>query len=102
MFIWHFTLRGPPKSDYENGLYHGVVELNESYPFKPPKISFLTPSGRFEVGKDICMSFTNYHPESWQPAWTSKLKNHNNNFNNLVSNILHGIVSYMPIDEEEI
>ena len=34
------------------------------------------------------MSFTDYHPESWQPAWT-------------ISNILHGIVSYMPIDEEE-
>ena len=34
------------------------------------------------------MSFTDYHPESWQPAWT-------------ISNILHGIVSYMPVDEEE-
>jgi ubiquitin-conjugating enzyme E2 J1 len=35
------------------------------------------------------MSFTDYHPESWQPAWT-------------ISNILHGIVSYMPVDENEI
>lgn len=34
------------------------------------------------------MNFTDYHPESWQPAWT-------------ISNILHGIVSYMPDDDEE-
>lgn len=49
----------------------------------------LTPSGRFEIKEDLCMSFTNYHPESWQPAWT-------------ISNILHGLVSYMPVDESEI
>ncbi|KAJ1675799.1 hypothetical protein EV182_000553 [Spiromyces aspiralis] len=29
----------------------------------------LTPNGRFEVNKEICLSFTDYHPEEWQPAW---------------------------------
>jgi ubiquitin-conjugating enzyme E2 J1 len=30
---------------------------------------FLTPNGRFDVGKKICLSITGFHPESWQPAW---------------------------------
>jgi len=29
----------------------------------------LTPSGRFDVNTKICISFTNYHEELWQPAW---------------------------------
>lgn len=39
------------------------------YPFKPPNIVFLTPNGRFEVNKKICLSITGYHPESWRPSW---------------------------------
>ena len=34
-----------------------------------PKISVITPNGRFEPGKDICLSITNFHPESWNPGW---------------------------------
>jgi hypothetical protein len=36
---------------------------------KPPNIYFLTPNGRFEVGKKICLSITGFHPEFWRPAW---------------------------------
>jgi len=28
IFIWHFTLLGPDGSAYENGLYHGKIELS--------------------------------------------------------------------------
>ena len=71
-FQWHFTIRGPPKTDYEGGIYHGLVSLPYEYPMKPPYIMFFTPNGRFELNEKICLSFTNYHPEYWQPAWTSK------------------------------
>ena len=30
----------------------------------------LTPSGRFVCGVDICLSASNYHPETWSPRWT--------------------------------
>ena len=26
-----------------------------------------TPSGRFDPGKKICMSMSDYHPETWNP-----------------------------------
>ena len=71
-FQWHFTIRGPTKTDYEGGIYHGLVSLPYEYPMKPPYIMFFTPNGRFELNEKICLSFTNYHPEYWQPAWTSK------------------------------
>eukprot|EP01029_Cantina_marsupialis_P028815 TRINITY_DN778037_c0_g1_i1.p1 TRINITY_DN778037_c0_g1~~TRINITY_DN778037_c0_g1_i1.p1 ORF type:complete len:259 (-),score=62.77 TRINITY_DN778037_c0_g1_i1:162-938(-) len=69
LFEWHFTVRGPIDSDFENGVYHGVIALPSEYPMKPPTIKFLTPSGRFEVDTKICLSISAHHPESWQPAW---------------------------------
>jgi len=30
---------------------------------------FLTPSARFEVNRDICLSMSGHHEETWQPAW---------------------------------
>merc|ERR1719341_1287980 len=37
---------------------------------KPPDIIVLTPNGRFEVGKKICLSISGHHPETWQPSWS--------------------------------
>lgn len=69
LFDWHFTIRGPEDSEFENGIYHGRIVLPPQYPYKPPSIYFLTPNGRFELGKKICLSITGYHPETWLPAW---------------------------------
>lgn len=32
---------------------------------KPPSIILLTPNGRFEINKKICLSISGYHPETW-------------------------------------
>ena len=89
MFEWHFTVRGPPETDYEGGIYHGVVTFPEEYLFKPPSVQFLTPNGRFEINTKICLTFTDFHPEYWQPAWT-------------VRTILIGLQSFMPDEEESL
>ncbi|KAF9448337.1 UBC-like protein [Macrolepiota fuliginosa MF-IS2] len=69
IFEWHCTLRGSPGTEFEGGLYHFRILLPAEYPFRPPSIMMLTPSGRFELNTKICISFTNYHEELWQPAW---------------------------------
>lgn len=70
LFEWHFTLLGPPSpSPYAGGLYHGRISLPLAYPLKPPNFRFLTPSGRFEVNREICLSISGFHEESWMPAW---------------------------------
>jgi ubiquitin-conjugating enzyme E2 J1 len=40
-----------------------------TYPLRPPAFRFLTPSGRFEVNREICLSISGHHEETWQPAW---------------------------------
>ncbi|KAK4554275.1 hypothetical protein LTR86_008483 [Recurvomyces mirabilis] len=70
LFEWHFTIRGPPSpSPFEGGLYHGRIVLPPAYPLKPPSFRFLTPTGRFEVNREICLSISGHHEETWQPAW---------------------------------
>ncbi|OBZ75582.1 Ubiquitin-conjugating enzyme E2 32, partial [Grifola frondosa] len=69
IFEWHCTLRGPAGTEFEGGLYHFRILLPAEYPFRPPSIMMLTPNGRFELNTKICISFTNYHEELWQPAW---------------------------------
>ena len=67
---WHFSVAGPANSVYEGGVYHGRVLLPKDYPGSPPRVQVLTPSGRFICGADICLSASNYHPETWSPRWT--------------------------------
>ncbi|CRG83651.1 hypothetical protein PISL3812_01006 [Talaromyces islandicus] len=70
LFDWHFTMAGPPApSPYAGGIYHGRIVLPPTYPLRPPSFRFLTPSGRFEVNREICLSISGHHEESWQPAW---------------------------------
>ncbi|KAF7716171.1 Uncharacterized protein PECH_005447 [Penicillium ucsense] len=67
---WHFTLTGPPSpTPYAHGLYHGRITFPPTYPLRPPSFRFLTPSGRFEVNREICLSISGHHEETWQPAW---------------------------------
>ena len=35
-------VRGPPDSPYEGGAYTLSIEIPEGYPFKPPKMRFMT------------------------------------------------------------
>ncbi|KAG7213594.1 hypothetical protein KM043_002848 [Ampulex compressa] len=70
LFEWHFTIQGPPSTDFEGGVYHGRILLPPEYPMRPPNIILLTPNGRFEINKKICLSISGHHPETWQPSWS--------------------------------
>ena len=79
---WHFVLEGAKGTDYEGGFYHGKIMFTTDYPFRPPSILLLTPNGRFATNMKICMSMTDYHPESWNPVWS-------------VGTILAGLLSFL-------
>jgi len=70
LFEWHFTIRGPRDTEFSGGIYHGRILLPHDYPLKPPDIIFLTPNGRFEVGKKVCLTISSYHTETWLPSWS--------------------------------
>lgn len=56
---------------------------------KPPSVKMMTPSGRFSVNTKICMSMSDFHPESWNPLWN-------------VVTILNGLRSFMAEEAETV
>lgn len=83
---WHYIITGPEGTPYEGGQYHGILRFPTDYPFKPPAISIITPNGRFSPNTRLCLSMSDYHPDTWNPAWS-------------VATILTGLLSFMTGDE---
>jgi ubiquitin-conjugating enzyme E2 J1 len=69
LFEWHFTIRGPIATEFEQGIYHGRILFPVEYPMKPPSIILLTESGRFKTNEKICLSISGHHAETWTPTW---------------------------------
>eukprot|EP00978_Attheya_sp_CCMP212_P010015 scaffold23974_cov52-Attheya_sp.AAC.7 len=79
---WHYVVEGSAGTPYEGGHYHGKLIFPKEYPMKPPSVIMLTPSGRFKPNRRLCLSMSDFHPESWNPLWS-------------VSTILTGLYSFM-------
>ncbi|XP_068985495.1 ubiquitin-conjugating enzyme E2 J2-like [Bombus flavifrons] len=79
---WHYVVKGPEKTPYEGGFYHGKLIFPVEFPFQPPSIYMTTPNGRFKVNTRLCLSISDFHPDTWNPAWS-------------VSTILTGLLSFM-------
>ncbi|CAI5441160.1 unnamed protein product [Caenorhabditis angaria] len=79
---WHYCMRGSPDTVYEGGYYWGQIIFKPDFPWSPPSIYMTTPNGRFDVNVRLCLSISDYHPESWNPGWT-------------VASILVGLLSFM-------
>jgi len=76
------VVRGPKSSVYEGGIYFGKLLFPSEYPYKPPSIIMLTPNGRFKTDTKLCLSMSDFHPETWNPLWS-------------VGSILQGLLSFM-------
>jgi ubiquitin-conjugating enzyme E2 J2 len=79
---WHYVLEGSEGTPFAGGFYYGKIRFPPEYPYKPPGISMTTPNGRFMTQKKICLSMSDFHPETWNPMWS-------------VSSILTGLLSFM-------
>lgn len=78
----HYVVTGPETTPYEGGHYHGKLVFPKEFPFKPPSIYMITPNGRFKTNTRLCLSISDFHPDTWNPAWS-------------VSTILTGLLSFM-------
>lgn len=86
ILTWHYAIHGPSGTPFEAGTYVGKLTFPTHYPMKPPSIMMLTPSGRFAVNTRLCLSMSDFHPESWNPMWS-------------VSSILQGVQSFMASED---
>jgi ubiquitin-conjugating enzyme E2 J2 len=66
---WNFIVTGPKDTPYANGKYHGQILFPPEYPFKAPSFKLFTPNGRFTPNTLICLSFSQFHQETWNPLW---------------------------------
>ncbi len=68
MHEWHVIITGPPDSVYEGIKYKLKVVFPENYPFKAPKITFITPIYHANVmltTGEICLDILK---DNWTPA----------------------------------
>lgn len=79
---WHYVIKGVKATPYEGGYYHGMLRFPPEYPLKPPSVLMYTPNGRFITNRRLCLSMSDFHPETWNPMWS-------------VSSILTGLHSFM-------
>jgi ubiquitin-conjugating enzyme E2 J1 len=68
--LFYFLIYGQYDTDYKRGQYIGKIILSKNYPFSPPDFMFLTPNGRFEINRKICLSITGFHSDEWNPTIT--------------------------------
>jgi ubiquitin-protein ligase len=66
---WRGTIFGPADTPYAGGVFNLNIEFTEEYPFKPPKIVFLTKIYHCNINENgsICLDILN---KNWSPALT--------------------------------
>ena len=66
---WTATIMGPPDSPYEGGVFFLEIAFPTDYPFKPPKVKFLTKIYHQNINKSggICLDILK---DQWSPALT--------------------------------
>ena len=73
LYEWQATILGPRDSPYQDGVFYLNITFPEQYPFKPPKIKFITKIYHCNINSSgsICLDILK---NEWSPALTiSKL-----------------------------
>lgn len=67
LFNWKGIIKGPEDSPYENGTFHLTIKFPNDYPFRPPKIHFLTKIYHPNINQtgSICLDILK---DQWSPA----------------------------------
>ncbi|KAK6453842.1 ubiquitin-conjugating enzyme/RWD-like protein [Scheffersomyces xylosifermentans] len=82
--IWYFLIHGKPGTTY-CGLYLGVIVFPLNFPYQPPEIQMISPTGRFHPRVTLCLTISSYHAETWNASWS-------------IQNFMIGFISFMNDD----
>ena len=69
MYEWQASIMGPKDSPYEGGVFWLKIHFPKDYPFKPPKVMFLTRIYHPNISSSgaICIDILK---DNWSPALT--------------------------------
>ncbi|KAL5523015.1 UBC4_1 [Sanghuangporus sanghuang] len=69
LFKWRATIMGPQDSPYKDGVFFLNIHFPTDYPFKPPKVNFVTKIFHPNINSDgsICLDILR---DQWSPALT--------------------------------
>ncbi|XP_047392073.1 ubiquitin-conjugating enzyme E2 D2-like isoform X2 [Sciurus carolinensis] len=69
MFRWQAAIMGPNDSPYQGGVFFLSIQFPSDYPFKPPKITFITRIYHPNINRSgsICLDILR---SEWSPALT--------------------------------
>jgi len=69
LFNWVATIIGPTNTPYANGVFNLEIQFPPDYPFKPPKIRFVTKVYHCNINAQggICLDILK---DNWSPALT--------------------------------
>ena len=67
---WKACITGPPDSPYSGGLFYLDIKFTKDYPFKPPKLKFITKiyHPNINANGSICLNILKQ--SEWSPALT--------------------------------
>ena len=66
IYLWNGTIIGPTDSPYSGGIFKLEIRFTDEYPFKPPKVKFLTKILHPNINSygSICLDILN---KNWSP-----------------------------------
>ena len=69
IFKWQATIMGPDDSPYSGGVFFLSIEFSADYPFKPPRVMFITKIYHPNINSNgsICVDILK---DNWSPAIT--------------------------------
>ena len=69
IYHWTATIMGPTETPYHGGVFYMNITFPNNYPFKPPKVSFVTKIYHPNINSNggICLDILK---ENWSPALT--------------------------------
>lgn len=102
---WYFLLEFPNDKEYKpynGGQFMGNLIFPKEYPWKAPDVTMMTPTGRYEINRPLCLSNTGFHNDTWSSSWTPTtiLRGFISTFFSKDSADTHGLGHLMASDKE--